>query len=356
MIKQNFLYALIPVLLTFFFISSCNKDDEEVENVVRPDNRVFIINEGPFQSGSGSLSIFYRDTEEVDNNVFESANGYELGNLVQSLSVHGDKVYIVVNNAGRIEVADKEDLVSTASIENVNLPRYFLGVSDSKGYVSSWDNKVYIIDLNTNAVSGQIITATGPERMLKVGESVWVLNQGGFGVDSLITVIDIQNDQVVKSIVVDKTPGGIVQDKNGNIWVLCSGKGWNGFPAADDSKGSLLCIDPNDYSIIKTLEFPLSDAHPEKLVIDKAGETVYYNYPGGIYSQDLSKSNLELKKVIASSVMFYGLGYDPSSSLLFASNPLDYVQNGLVYRIDPVLEEKLDSFPAGIIPGGFVFN
>jgi len=356
MFKKKLLYTALLILSGIFVISSCKKDADNPVINVKTDQRVLIVNEGPFQSGSGSLSIYYRDTEEVDNHVFEGVNGFTLGNLVQSICVHKDKIYIVVNNAGRIEVAAKDELVSIGAIEGINLPRYFLGLDAFKAYVTSWDNKVYIVDLNSNTISGDIATATGPEKMLRVGESVWVLNQGGLSIDSSITVIDINTDNVINSLIVGDKPGGIVQDKNGLVWVMCSGKGWNGFPGADDTKGKLVCIDPQDYSIIKTLEFPGTTDHPEKLVIDKAGEKMFFNYPGGLYSQDVSAQTLELNLVVSSPTMFYALGFDPVSGMVFTSNPLDFVQNGLVYRIDPDLNEKVDSFSAGIIPGGFFFN
>ena len=356
MFKKKLLFIALLILSGVFVISSCKKDDDNPSIPIKTDQRVFIVNEGPFQSGSGTLSIYYRDTEEVDNHVFEGVNGFSLGNLVQSISVHQDKIYIVVNNAGRIEVAAKDDLVSSGAIEGINLPRYFLGVDAFKAYVTSWDNKVYIVDLNSNTISGDIATATGPEKMLQVGESVWVLNQGGFSIDSSITVIDVSTDQAIKSLVVGDKPTGIVQDKNGLVWVMCSGKGWNGFPGVDDTKGKLVCIDPQDYSIIKTLEFPGTTDHPEKLVIDKAGEKMFFNYPGGLYSQEVSAQTLELNLVVSSPTMFYALGFDLVSGMVFTSNPLDYTQNGLVYRIDPDLNEKVDSFSAGIIPGEFFFN
>lgn len=355
LIKQRLLLGLTVLTSFMLVITSCKKDEEPDSNI-KPDNRVFIINEGPFQTGSGTLSIYYRDTKEVDQNAFYSVNDFPLGNLVQSLNVFNSKVYIVVNNAARVEVANQTDLVSAGAIEGINLPRYFIGVTDTKGYVSSWDNKVYVVNLPSNTVSGEINTATGPEKMLKVDETVWVLNKGGFGNDSIISIIDINTDEVAKSLEVSSTPTGIVQDKSGNIWVLCSGKGWNGFPGADDSKGALICINPNDYSIIKTFEFPTNIDHPEKLVIDNQGQIMYFLYPGGLFSHDVDANSLDLNAVLSSIPMFYALGFDPVSELVYVSDPLNFDKNGMIYQIDPVLKEKVDSFPAGMIPGEFYFN
>lgn len=356
MIRNNVLSFIAFSLIFVMMAGGCKKDDDNEIPYTGPDNRVFIINEGPFQTGSGSLSVFYRNTSQVYNDIFAGVNGFKLGNLVQSLSVHENKVYIVVNNAGRIEIAGKDDLVSLGSIEDINLPRYFLGISADKAYVSSWDNKVYVIDLNTNAVVSEIPTATGPEKMMMVGEEVWVLNQGGFSYDSTITIISSVNDAVIETLVVGHKPSGIAADKDNNIWVMCSGNGWNGFAGAGDSEGKLVCIDPLTHTIINTLPFLSTENHPEKLVIDNAGETLFYNYPGGLFSQNIYEETLQMDTIYESSTMFYALGYDPYSELIFVSDPLDYVQDGIVYRIDPLTKEMVGSFEAGIIPGEFFFN
>lgn len=355
MIKSRFRKVFVFATVLSIMMSACKKEEDN-PSYVGPDNRIFITNEGPFQNGSGSLSVLYRNNLEIYNNIFVGVNGFTLGNLVQSLNVHNDKVYIVVNNAGRIEIAHKDNLASLGAIEGINLPRYFLGIDDQKAYVSSWDNKVYIIDLGSNTVTGEIPTATGPEKMMRVGDEVWVLNQGGYSYDSTITLIDTKTDAVIKNLVVGDKPTGIVADKNGHVWVMCSGNGWNGFPGPEDSRGKLVCIDPVDYSIINTLAFPTTDKHPEKLVINNEGENMYYNYPGGVYKQNIYEETLEIDVLYSSESMFYALGFDPVSSTLFVSDPLDYTQNGIIIRINPFTGEELSIFEAGIIPGEFYFN
>jgi len=356
MTKRFIFLSFFLMISALMILNSCKKDDMDTIPVVVSDNTIFIINEGPFQNGNGSLSIYDRETEEVIHNVFEQINGFPLGNLVQSVDVHNDKVYIVVNNANKIEVANKDYLVSSGTIEGVNLPRYFLGIDENKAYVTSWDNKVYVIDLNTNMISKSIHTATGPEKMMKIGDEVWVLNQGGYSYDSTITIINSVTDEVITNLVVGHKPSGIIQDKDGKVWVMCSGNGWNGVSGDDNSYGRLVCIDPDHHQIINTLIFPDTDQHPEKLVVDANGETAYFNYPGGLYSQNLYEELLELKVVLSSQTMYYGLGYDNVTETVFVTDPSDYIENGKVYIVDPVGEEILKFFDAGVIPAEMYFN
>ena len=95
------LFVFVGIVLLAF---SCKKNTEEPP-VILSDNRVFVTNEGPFQDGTGTLSIIYRDSLTVENNVFEKVNDRPIGNIVQSIEVFEEKAYIVVNNANKVEIA-----------------------------------------------------------------------------------------------------------------------------------------------------------------------------------------------------------------------------------------------------------
>ncbi len=348
---------LIISSILIITISGCKKDEDETAPILQiSDNRVFIASEGPFQTGTGTVSIFYRDSLKVLNNVFEQVNNQVLGNIVQSIEVFNEKAYIVVNNANKIEVVDEKDFVSTATIEGIVLPRYFLGINNTKAYVTSWNNVISVVDLNTNTEIKIIPAGTGPEKMLLAGNKVFVLNQGGFGIDSTITVIDAQSDNVITTINVEKKPTGIQLDVNGKVWIICSGNGWNGWPQPGDTEGHLICINPDDYSIEEDFAFPTTSEHPEKLIINKDKNVLYYIYPGGVYSFDINSTELNLTLLIERPAGFYGLGFDNSTEYIYATDPLDFVQDGWFFRYNAVTGAAVDSFKVGIIPGEFYFN
>ena len=192
--------------------------------------------------------------------------------------------------------------------------------------------------------------------MLLDDQKLWVLNQGGLGIDSTISIIDTQTNQVITTIQVYAKPSGIQKGLNGLIWVMCSGKGWNGFPEADDTEGHLVCIDPDDYSFIEDIAFPSSSEHPEKLVVDNSRNLLYYSYADGLYKFNIESNTLETEAFIKRSSMFYGLGFDIEGDVIYASDPLDYVQDGMVYRYNPEYGSIIDSLEAGIIPGEFFFT
>jgi hypothetical protein len=61
----------------------------------------FIINEGNFRWGNGSLSFYSYDSSRIYNSVFESVNNRPLGDVPFSLAESENSLFIVVNNSAK---------------------------------------------------------------------------------------------------------------------------------------------------------------------------------------------------------------------------------------------------------------
>ena len=353
----RFLAFLSFIILVF--ISSCReKIDKPKITSIFEDKGFFILNEGLFNSGTGTIDFYSHTKDSLFQNIFQTKNNFPLGNIVQSAySLDKKYMYIVVNNANKVEIVRQNNFESLNRLENIQYPRY-IESSYNKLYVSAWDNTVKVYNLGDSIhpqFKKSISCGIGPERMVKWNEKLFVLNQGGFSIDSTLTVIDTEMDEVIKTISVYPKPTAAVIDKNNKLWIMCSGKGWNGLTQEDDSPAHLVCLDPMTYEVLFDFTFPELSMHPIGLSIEEKGETLYYSYPEGIMTQEINSSILQMNTLFESENMIYGLYFDVENKEILASNPLNYNERGLIYRLSKE-GEIVDSFRTGIIPGNFLIN
>ncbi len=343
---------LCVVLATLITITSCQKDnDDAVKGAF--SNGIFIVNEGPFQTGTGTITYFDPDSNLVKQDIFETVNGRPLGNIAQSMSIVDGKGYIVVNNAGKIEVVDVATFKSITTITNLINPSQFLLIDETKAYVSDWVGHVAILDLKSNTISRTITAGKGPDAMVKSGSYVYVANSGGLGIDSTVSVIDYITDKVIKVIRVGDVPSGMAVDGNGRVWVMCKGIGFAGWPQAGDTPGRLVRIDPSSLTVDFTYNFESSGDHPEKLLINKQKSMLYFLHNNAIYRLNIALSNTQPEKLVDR--YFYALGYESKTGYLYASDPKNYIGNGVVLRYKADDGTLVDSITAGIIPRSFAF-
>ena len=346
-LKKNFFLFLISGIL--FGLSSC-KDDDPVTPIENPiyEDGVFIVNEGPFQNGSGSISFYSRKNGEITNNIYQNANnGVQLGNIVQSMTIHNGLAYIVVNNANKIIIADGRNFEKVGEITGLELPRNFLPVSDEKAFVSQWGaggvtGSLKVIDLTNNTVSNVIDTRPGPESMIKSGDFVYVTNSGGFTADSVISKIDIASEAIVKTIEVGQGPDYIVSDRNGDLWILGHGNYISG------ANGSLSKVSNDNLEVNMEIGLGLAD-----LTINNDGDELFYITNGLTFSHIITETTLDPTPFI--SRYFYGLGVDPQTDEIMALDAKDFSQDGLmiIYDNDGI---ALDSSSVGVVPGGLWFE
>jgi len=343
--------AFFAFAVTVLF-SACNKDDETTVNGAF-SNGIFVVNEGPFQNGTGTITYFNPDSNLVKQDIFETVNGRPLGNIAQNMSVYNGKAYIVVNNAGTVEVVDVATFKSEGTITNLINPSQFLVIDDKKAYVSDWVGHIAVVDLTTNTVTKTIPAGTGPDMMVKSGNYVYVANSGGLSIDSTITIIDFFTDKVVKEIIVGDAPSGLAADGNGKIWVLCKGAGFAGWPQPGDTPGKLVRINPDSQTVEYTYTFPSVGDHPEKLVINRQKSILYFLFNNGIYNLNIALDKTTPEELV--SRYFYSLGYENKTGYLYASDPKDFMSNGLVFRIKAEDGSIIDSIQSGIVPRAFAF-
>ena len=328
------------------FLISCKKD--KVSDTITPfkadHGGVYISNEGNFQSGNASLTYFNPLNETVYDDPFKQTNHQSLGDICQSMNIINGKLYIVVNNSGKIEVCDPYTLVKESTITGLTSPRYILSVNNSKAYVSdAYANHLSVINLNNNSISGTIALNGWTEQMLLKNNRIYVTNT----FSNYLYLIDPVNDILDDSILISKGSNSILEDLNGKIWVLCGGDYLQTYNA------TLYRIDPATNQVEDKFTFASGD-FPSRLCINGSGDSLYF-LNKGINKMSVIDHALPVSPFIVSSGNnFYGLGINRTKNEIYVSDAIDYIQKGKVFRYR-ANGLAIDNFLVGIIPGDFLF-
>ncbi|MDE7409826.1 MAG: glutaminyl-peptide cyclotransferase, partial [Muribaculaceae bacterium] len=336
------------------------------------EESLVVVNSGNFTKSNSSLTVWNQE-DGAYREAFVHANGFKLGDVAQSATVHGDLLWVVVNNSNIIFAVDKYTFKEKGRIDSgIISPRYIHFVSDDKAYVTQmYSNKVAIVNPKTFSVMGYIDVSTtkdsdgSTEEMVQVGNYVYI-NQWSFG--QQILKVDVRTDKEVGAYIVGLEPYSIVKDYQDNLWTLCDGGGWAENPIGYEAP-SLVELDLHSYKIGsdwdlgRSFELPLG-ASVSKLCTNGIGTRLYFivnQYDeegkniGGVYMMDISKQYPAFKTVIpADGRNLYSLTVSPNTEDIFVGDVLDYEQNGVIYHYTS--EGKLiGQFEAGIIPTSYAW-
>lgn len=344
-IKNLILKTALIVVAVTLTLTSCTDDTPKGEY----EDGIFITNEGT--SNTGSVSFYSYGGDKVINDVFQTKNERALGTFVQSIKIFGDEAYIVVNGSDKVEIANKSTMEEQAVIEGVSSPRYLVA-QGNKGYVSCWgDNSVKVVDLDSYTVTKSISVASGPERMHIKNNKLYVLNSGGWSYDSILTVINLQTEEIESNIKVPDSPIDIIEDNEGNLWILGKGKQVynDAYELIDSSASTISKFNPETNQIELTINL-FEDMHPTCLEVDKSGENMFfgggYGFPGIFKMEIGTTSATQITDVFA-----YGFNVDPKSNVIFAGVAPDFTKSGSLIRMD--LEgTQLGEYTVGIGPNG----
>jgi YVTN family beta-propeller protein len=339
------------LLLTLsFIVFSCVKNpdtsNDPTESILT-GNGVYILNEGNFRSGNGSVSFYSYESGQIHNDIFFKINGWPLGDVPNSMVIRDDKAYIVVNNSGKIEVVERNTMKSISTINGLISPRNISMVNTGKAYVTSiYSDSVAIINLNDNSISGYINIRRSSESVAIVGSKAFISNWMG---GNEVMVINTVNDKVVDSIKVGTEPESMVTDRYNMLWVLCNG-GWK-----RQNYAELIEINTTTYQVESKFVFAAKEASPSCLQIDGNGETLYY-LEKGVRQMSISSTVLPITTLIPESgAYFYKMSINPLNSDIFITDAVDYSRAGnvLFYKKDGTF---VSAQQAGIIPGGMCFK
>jgi len=343
-------------LLSLLALTACKNENEDNDNGNGgADNpavtKSYVINEGAFLGNNASISSV--DSEgNVEQNLFFTANGEELGDVAQDMIIAEGNAYVVVNNSQKVEVVNVSDFSSVATI-SMSYPRHAID-TDGRIFVTNGTTPggVFEIDPASHSIIDSVTVGAGPERMAVNGSDLLVANFA-WGSDSTISIVDLTTLNETEKVTVGAGPSTIVKDANENIWVLTNGKttynsDWSAIIAQEGSK--LVQLSGTDYSVMKTIALGDSTTSVSKLAISNDGQTLYY-HNSMVYKLDISASSVETSAFISDETVT-GLAINESGNLVVLTG--DYSSNGTMKVYDEN-GNLVSSHATGIAPNGIAF-
>ena len=314
--KKIFVNICIALLIFSALLTSCNKktiDTPIYNNEI--GKGVFVLNEGTFTYANSSLTFYDNVADTVGNNIFYKANMAPIGDIAQSLCLHDNSLFIVVNNSGYVYKVDAKTVKYQAKLDNLNSPRFMIPVGDGKAYISDLERTgLWVVDINEMKVTGFVETGNTTDRMIRIGDKLFVCNWSNYYLpetsNETVQVIDIASDSYIADIKVSKEPNSMVLDSAGMLW----------------DTGNILYFLNGGYG---TLD---------------------------LYSMSINDKTLpDTPFITAGSRNFYNVAVSPENGDIYVIDVKNYTQNGEVFRYTSD-GNLITSFTAGIIPNYMLFN
>lgn len=307
---------------------------------------MFVINEGNYNSGNGSLSFYSTENNTIYNDIFSGINNRDLGDIPFFFAVDDTVGYLVVNNSGTIEKVDMKSMESIETVTGLATPRQMV-IYNKKGYVGSlFTNKITIIDLESFSVEGQIDIGCPAEALVLSGSTLFASHWSG---GSKIVAIDLSTNLTLGNVTTGMEPESMVLDKNNKLWVLCTG-GWN-----NEEIPQICRINTSTLAVEESFPFRTNTDNPSSLSINAGGDTLYY-IDLGIRRMPITATSLPATALVeAGTSLFYKVAPAPSKGWFFVADAVDYTSAGrlLIYNKNG---ELIDNENTGIIPAFMCFS
>ena len=337
---------LVVIVICLMIFQSCEKEKQpdSGEFFFESGQAIWVLNEGNFQSGNASISVINRTTGEVIQDITEKVNGFLLGDVLQNALMVNGKIWLTVNNSGKIVVVNPSNLKIEKTIEAIGSPRFMHQIGDEV-FVSDFQTKtIHIIHSNSYSKVGEIYTGSWSEQMALVGNELWFTMVKR----NKIYCINPSNRTITDSISTYDQPLNITTDAQGKVWVLCGGEI---FPK---TAANLVSYDAVSKTEIQRFEFPNTNFKPSRLTKNNTSDSLFWIYDG-VFAKSINSNNWPLSPIIlANGKNFYGLKYDNVTKHLWVSDAKNFVQQGEVFELNQN-GIVIRSFAAGYIPGDFYF-
>lgn len=347
------LILLLAILSSTFLIWSCEKEDATPQDDLIDSLRegVFISCEGAF--GQGNAVVYFLDDRksQIIPEVYNFVNQKLVGDVLHSMEFEDDKVYLVVNNSGKIIQVTRETFLETGVIEGLTAPTE-MEVEDGKGYIGSlYSRHILVADINTLSVTDSIFLGEQSNQIFEEDNRLWVLSQSEYQgrVKDHIYYVNL-SDRSVDSVKVGSNPTNWALGDDEQLYVYCRGA-----ESSDDP--AIYSIGISSQSMEHKTELDVPSDFYGRVAFDDAGDRLLIHLPGGVYTSQRGSGQLSGTPLIDLSQIqnLYGLDVDPDNGDIFIGDARDFSTSGTVNVFTSDGQPK-GGFAAGIGPNHFYFE
>lgn len=332
----SFRKLLFIFLATSIALSGCKKDVEIIP-IDNSDKGYILLNEGGFGSNNANISLIQLGDTLIDNDFFENQNGVPFaGDILQSMTYHQGKAYLVLNNSNKIVVLDSTTFKYEKEITGISSPREVVFAGEKSFKTQLFTKSISVF--NNGVPSSNITVGGDAEKMLISGNKLFVPVKIPWGeTTDRVTGIQVIHLSKLDSIDFIPTINGaesLAKDASGNLWVLANG----GSPWDSDNpkvKGRLYKINPATLEKIDSISFDDLNFGPTDLKRGWGGNSLYFREGNKIYELNpISKTFTEILNTSVTSA--YGFFVDEARKRIFVMDAKDFSSNGAVeiYNLD----------------------
>ena len=350
---KNLTIKGLLLLSSVLVITSCRKNNGPEPEIPEAERAgVYVLNQGNFGASNSTLTYYDYTGKTLTADKFNAENGVALGATANDVQVYGSKMYIVVNVSSKVEVADAKTVKSIKTIQmkdgSVNRQPRYIVFHEGKGYISSYDGTVAVLDTATLSITRYINVGRNPEQMAVANGKLYVANSGGldFGnPDNTVSVIDLTT-YAEKKITVVANPVSVAADKYGDVYVISNGN-------YIDVNPSMTIINSSTDAVKQSAEANVGYGSPIAINDDLAyiiaadGKIRVYNV----------KTETDVNGDFGAGTDIgtpYAIAADVLTGEVFVTDAVDYSSNGKLIAFDK--DGKFEySITTGVNPGSILF-
>jgi hypothetical protein len=334
---MNWKYFMIILI---FICGACEKEEyfgPTYTNQISGDidnyeSRLLVGCEGNFQYSNASISVIDLDEKVVSNNVYRNSNGRPIGDVLQSFTVKGDTLLVVLNNSGTIKLLDIHTLKEIESFSGFVSPRYVKFLDDENILITDiYAGRLIRYNFLSKTITGSIITSSWQEQILVEDGFAFVANLTMNRLD----VIDLSSFILQESIPLTFKPSYLKTINN------------NRFVVAGENLDTVGIFQISVFNSEGT-ELSYSRLSASVAGFDCESSDCYYSDSRFVHKFN-PNSGLTAKLFEHQNLITYALHYNSAAGLIVTCDAKDYISNGEI-QVFNTNGDLLKNYSVGIIP------